>query len=111
VRLRPHDRLLAREAPPHALCFFHQLRDLLPGLARLGGVDAADAVHGGRIEHVALAVADLVRRAGPRPSPPPPPRAPPGPRPPPPPAAPRTRASPPPPQNRPAASRPPAILS
>src|SRR5262249_12076625 len=66
VRLRAHDRLPAREAPATALCFFHQLRNPVPRLARLRRVDAADAVHRRRIEHVALAVADFVRGARPR---------------------------------------------
>src|SRR6266850_3690993 len=63
VGLRPHDRLLAREAPAFALGLLHQLGDALPGLARLLRIDAADAVHRRRIEHVALAVAYFVRRA------------------------------------------------
>src|SRR5262249_39232484 len=40
VRLRAHDRLPAREAPATALCFLHQLRNPVPGLACLRRVDA-----------------------------------------------------------------------
>src|SRR4051812_25821073 len=66
IRLGPHDRLLARKFATLLFRSIHQLGDALPGIARLLRVDAADAVHGGWIKHVALAVADLAGRAGPR---------------------------------------------
>src|ERR1051325_1490710 len=65
IRLRAHDRLLARKAPPRALRFLPALGARLPGLAPPRRINAADAVHGRGIENVALAVAHFVRRPGP----------------------------------------------
>jgi hypothetical protein len=65
IALRPHDRLLAREGAAALLGFLHELRHELPGSPRLLRVHAVDAEHRRRVQHVAGAVADLVRHAGP----------------------------------------------
>ncbi len=66
VALRPHDRGLAREfVRAFRLGLFHQLRNGAPGIARFGGIDAVEAKHHRRVEHVTVVVADLVGRAGP----------------------------------------------
>ena len=65
ILLRPHDRLLAGKAAALRLFFLHQLGNQRPSVARLHRIDAVDAEHGRGIEHVALAVPDLVGRAGP----------------------------------------------
>jgi hypothetical protein len=44
---------------------FHQRRDRSPGLAGLAGIDAVEPEHHRGIEHAAVAVADLIARAGP----------------------------------------------
>src|SRR5690606_32716998 len=66
IALRAHDRLLAREPLASLLGLFHQGRNQLPGAAGTFGIDAVDPEHRRRVQHVARAVADLVRRTGPR---------------------------------------------
>src|SRR5690606_30328231 len=65
IALRPHDRLLARETPAFVLGLLHELGDELPGAAGFRGVHAVDAEHGRWVQHVARAVAHLVRSARP----------------------------------------------
>src|SRR5690606_13293396 len=66
IALRAHDRLLAWKAPARLFGFVHQRRDQLPRAPGPLGVDAVDSEHRRRVQHVARAVADLVRSAGPR---------------------------------------------
>ena len=66
VALRPHDRGLARKfVRAFRFGLLHQLRNGAPGIARLRGIDAVEAEHHRGVQHVAMAVADLVWRAGP----------------------------------------------
>ena len=65
MRHRPDHAALARKfGAAGALGHLHQRRNGAPGLAGLRGIDAGEAEHHGGIEHVAGAVADLVRHAG-----------------------------------------------
>ncbi len=63
---RPQDRALPGEAvAAAALRLDHAWPDLAPGLAGARVVDAGDAEHQRRVQHLALVVALLPRRAGP----------------------------------------------
>jgi hypothetical protein len=65
ILLRTDDHALAGKFHAAPLGVVHQFRDRGPGLAGRSRIDAVQPKHHGRVEHAALAVAVLERRAGP----------------------------------------------